>query len=99
MRNYVKEIREMCEIHVGDLVVNSDPSVVGEVLATSASEHGLRRAVELDLWDAGDGLRYADSGLVPVRWDVADGQYEWWEDPEFLTVVRPALNPGPVAIH
>lgn len=41
MCNYAQEIREMGVIHVGDLVVNSDPSVIGEVLSTSASEHGL----------------------------------------------------------
>jgi hypothetical protein len=35
-------VHSASEIHIGDLVVNSDPSVIGEVMATSASENGLR---------------------------------------------------------
>lgn len=80
----------MNEIHVGDRVVNSDPAVVGEVLPTSTTSNGLHRAADLDLHDAGDGPSFADSGLLPVRWHAPGGTYEWWEDPEFLTVVRPA---------
>lgn len=80
----------MNAIQVGDLAVNSDPSVVGEVLPSSETVNGLHRAIELDLWDVGEGPSHADSGLLPVRWNADGGAYEWWEEPEFLTVVRPA---------
>jgi hypothetical protein len=46
----------MSDIHVGDLVVNSDSSVIGEVLATSTIGDGLRRGDELDLWETGAAL-------------------------------------------
>jgi hypothetical protein len=46
---HTKEIYEMREIHVGDLVVNGDPSVVGEVLATSPTDKGLHHPRDLDL--------------------------------------------------
>jgi hypothetical protein len=39
----------LSDIHVGDLVINSDSNVIGEVLATSTTEDGLRRGDELDL--------------------------------------------------
>jgi hypothetical protein len=92
----------MSVIHVGDLVVNSDPRVIGEVLASSTTGNGLHTPTDLDVHDAGIGPRYADSGLVPVRWDGTEsdgGPYEWWEDPGFLTVVRRAPVPGPIAVH
>jgi hypothetical protein len=76
----------MDNIRVGDLVVlNSDRSVIGEVLPTSATENGLHSAYERDLWDIGDGRpRFTDNGKVPVLWNAGHGSYEWWEDPEFL---------------
>lgn len=87
----------MSEIHIGDLVVNSDPGVIGEVLGTSTTENGLLHAGDLDLWEAGQGPRYADSGLLPVRWNADGGPYEWWEEPEFLTVVRTSVNVASLA--
>jgi hypothetical protein len=72
-------------IDVGDLVVNSDPSVIGEALTSSATGNGLHTPTDLDVLDAGTGPRYTDSGLVPVRWDRREsegGPNEWWEDPE-----------------
>ena len=81
----------MSDVNPGDLVVNSDPSVIGEVLPASTTRNGLHRAAELDLWDAGAGPSFANSGLVPVRWNTDSSPYEYWENPEFLTVVRPAV--------
>jgi hypothetical protein len=81
----------MIDICIGDLVVNSDPSVIGEVLADSGAAGGQHSAEDLDLWGTGQGPRYATTGLIPVRWNTDDGSYEWWEAPAFLTVVRPAL--------
>lgn len=82
----------MTEIHPGDLVVNSDPTVIGEVLPASTSANGLHRTAEIDLCDAGAGPSFANSGLIPVRWNTDGSPYEHWENPEFLTVVRPAVT-------
>ena len=89
----------MNEIQVGDLVVNSDPSVVGEVLPSSKTVNGLHRATKLDLWNVCEGPSYADSGLLPVRWNADGGPYEWWEEPEFLTVVRPRRHRPSTAVR
>lgn len=88
-------------IYVHDLVVNvGDRNVVGRVLSTSKSAGGLHSPTDLDVWDTGTGPRFSDRGLVPVRWNADDGvPYEWWETPESLQVVRPALDGGRLAIH
>ncbi|MBN7458375.1 hypothetical protein [Mycobacteroides abscessus] len=91
----------MNDIYIEDRVINvSDRSFVGEVLPTSESIGGLHSSAGLDVWDAGAGPRFSDSGLVPVRWSTDHGvPYEWWEAPEFLEVVRPALRRRKLAVH
>ena len=64
----------MTDIHVGDLVViNSDPSVIGEVLATTAAVGGLHPVGDLDLRNTSAGPQYADTCLLPVRLNIDDG--------------------------
>ncbi|ORW24562.1 hypothetical protein AWC17_03195 [Mycobacterium nebraskense] len=90
----------MNDIHVRDLVVNvGDRTVVGQVLSTSESVGGLHSPADLDLCDTGNGPRFTDTGLVPVRWNPDGAAYEWWEAPEFLEVFRPALDCGQLAVH
>lgn len=91
----------MKDIYEDDVVVNvGDRNVVGRVLSTSESVGGLHSLTNLDIWDTGAGPRFSDSGLVPVRWSTDDGvPYEWWEAPEFLDVVRPALDRRQRAVH
>lgn len=88
-------------LQVGDLVANvGDRSVVGEVVATSTATGGLHASTALDTWGTTDGPRFADSGKVPVRWNT-DVPYEWWEEPEFIEVVRsaPDFARGPEAAN
>ncbi|BBN50827.1 hypothetical protein [Mycobacterium avium] len=91
----------MKDIHVRDLVVNvGDRAVVGQVLSASESAGGLHSPADLEFWDTGSEPRFSDTGLVPVRWNPDDGlPYEWWEAPEFLEVVRLALDRGQLAVH
>lgn len=90
----------MSTICVDDLVVNiSDRSVVGVVLSTTEAGGGLRPAAELDLWDTGQGPRFSNSGRVPVRWWNDGEPYEWWEDPQFLEIVRTAPDRANLAVH
>lgn len=89
----------MNDVHVRDLVVNvGDRTVVGQVLSTSESVGGLHYPADFDLWDTGNGPRFTDTGLVPVRWNPDGVPYEWWDAPEFLEVVRPALDCGQLAV-
>lgn len=91
----------MNAVHVHDLVVNvGDRGVVGQALSTSESTGGLHSVTDLDLWDTNSEPRFSNAGLVPVRWNPDDGlPYEWWEAPEFLEVIRPALDHGQLAVH
>ena len=91
----------MEDIYVGDLVVNvGDRNVGGRVLSTSESAGGLHSPTTLDVWNTGTDARFSESGLVPVRWSTDDGvPYEWWESPEFLDVVHPALDRSHIAVH
>lgn len=91
----------MTDIYVGDVVVNvGDHSVTGDVLQESEADGGLHSTTKVDSWGTGTGPRSADSGLVPVRWHANDGvPYEWWEAPEFLKVIHPALDRGQRAVH
>jgi hypothetical protein len=88
-------------IYVHDIVVHvGDRNVVGQVLSTSKSAGGLHSPTNLDVWGTGRGPRFSNSGLVPVRWNADDGvAYEWWETPESLDVIRPALDRRHLAVH
>ncbi|WP_142304854.1 hypothetical protein [Mycobacterium avium] len=73
----------MNDLYVGDLVAHvGDRNVVGHALSTTQSTGGLHPPTSLDIWDAGTGPQFTNSGLVPVRWNTDDGvPYEWWEAP------------------